>query len=213
MGLDPRAQATTSSARGLFQFTDATWMTMVGRHGHEHGASAGLGWAADAVRSGAAAAGRVREAVLALRDDPEAASLMAGELVQDNATALGRSLGRAVTAAEVHLASFLGTGGATRFLTALAADPQAPAAAVVPRAAAANRAIFHAKDGTPRSLSAVMALVAGKIGGGNDLPVRGNGLPVVAVAAPVQAPVQALMSPGLPAQARMAYLLLAELGG
>ncbi|GGI82504.1 hypothetical protein GCM10007973_18640 [Polymorphobacter multimanifer] len=195
-GLDPRAQAKSSSARGLFQFTSGTWMEMVRRHGAEHG----LGWAAEALKAGAAGSG-VREAILALRDSPEAASLMAGELARDNAAALGRSLGRAVTAAEVHMASFLGASGATRFLTALAADPQAPAAAVVPQAAAANRAIFAARDGSPRSLAEVMAVMAGKIGG-NDLPVRGNGLPVAA-------PPPAM----LPAQARMAYLLLAELGG
>jgi hypothetical protein len=219
-GLNPRAQARTSSARGLFQFTSGTWLAMMRRHGSDHG----FGWAADALKSGAAAAGsEVRDAILALRDSPEAASLMAGELAQDNAAALGRSLGRAVSAADVHMASFLGAAGATRFLKALALAPDAPAAAVVPNAAAANRTIFEAKDGTPRSVAEVMALMTARIGAANGkmLPVGGKTLPAVAAtspspapaSAPAPAPAPAPASVMLTSQARMAYLLLAELGG
>ncbi|MEI6419686.1 MAG: transglycosylase SLT domain-containing protein, partial [Sphingomonadales bacterium] len=53
-GLNSMAAAATSSARGLFQFTESTWLAMVRRHGAGHG----LGWAADALHRGASAAER-----------------------------------------------------------------------------------------------------------------------------------------------------------
>ncbi len=36
-GLNPRAQASTSSARGLYQFVDSTWLRTVDKHGAKHG--------------------------------------------------------------------------------------------------------------------------------------------------------------------------------
>ena len=44
-GFDPNARARTSSATGLFQFIDQTWLGTVKRHGAEHG----LAWAADLI--------------------------------------------------------------------------------------------------------------------------------------------------------------------
>ncbi len=45
-GLDPDAKARTSSATGLFQFIDQTWLGTVKKHGAAHG----LDWAANAIR-------------------------------------------------------------------------------------------------------------------------------------------------------------------
>ncbi len=145
-GLDPQARATTSSAAGLYQFTKGTWGTMLARHGAAIGV-AGAGVA------GAGAAG------MALRYDPNAAAMMAAELAGDNATALTNELGRAPTTGELSLAHFLGAAGATRFLGALATDPDQSAAALLPKAAAANHAVFFDVGGAPRSLGAVMTLI------------------------------------------------------
>jgi soluble lytic murein transglycosylase-like protein len=38
--LNPNARAGTSSATGLFQFIDSTWLDMVRRHGADHGLGA-----------------------------------------------------------------------------------------------------------------------------------------------------------------------------
>ncbi|HCK83734.1 MAG TPA: hypothetical protein DHW63_04230, partial [Hyphomonadaceae bacterium] len=38
--LNPHARAGTSSATGLFQFIESTWLDMVRRHGAEHGLGA-----------------------------------------------------------------------------------------------------------------------------------------------------------------------------
>lgn len=202
-GLDAGARAATSSARGLFQFTAGTWLATVRRHGADHG----LGWAADALASGAARAGSgLRATILSLRENADAAALMAGELARDNGAALQARLGRAAQPAELYMAHFLGSAGAAKFLAALAATPDAAAAAVVPEAAAANRSVFHAGDGTPRSLAAVYDRFAARFAAsdgtaataptGAMLPPAGNALPVSTTAA-----------------ARAAYLLLAELGG
>ncbi|KPF71749.1 hypothetical protein IP88_10545 [alpha proteobacterium AAP81b] len=202
-GLATTARAATSSARGLFQFTAGTWLETVRRHGADHG----LGWAAQALAGGAANAGAtVRATILALRDDPEASALMAGELARDNDAALGGVLGRAAGPTELYLAHFLGPAGAGKFLSALATAPQTAAATLLPAAAAANRGVFFAADGAPRSLAEIHARFAAKFGegAGGATPASGNALPENTAPAAIDAPAAA---------ARAAYLLLAELGG
>lgn len=153
--LNPSARAATSSAAGLYQFTNGTWMATMGRHGAEHG----MGWVNDALAS---PTGRAQ--VMALRYDPKVSALMAGELASDNRADLSARLGRQPDASELYLAHFLGSAGAGRFLEALAADPTQSAVALLPKAAAANRSIFFA-GGAPRSLGGVMALIRDKVEG------------------------------------------------
>ncbi len=162
-GLDPQAEARTSSASGLFQFIDQTWLSTLDQHGER----LGLGNLAQAidVSGGRArvADPSMREAILDLRFDPEIASLMAGALAGDNAAALTPVLGRAPDASELYLAHFLGSEGATRFLGALGQNPDGSAAAIMPRAARANRAIFYEGSGAPRSLVQVMRVIRQRV--------------------------------------------------
>lgn len=157
--LDPSARAGTSSAAGLYQFTGGTWLATLDRHGAEHG----LGWAGDAIDRGKVADPAMRAQIMALRFDPQVSALMAGELASDNRAVLATVLGRQPDPAELYLAHFLGADGASRFLTALASDPAQSAAALLPKAAAANRSIFYASGGAPRSLGDVMELLRGKM--------------------------------------------------
>ena len=146
--LNPHARAGTSSATGLFQFIDSTWLDMVRRHGAEHG----LGSAAAALQQGATAA--TRRDILELRNDPELSARMAGELARENADALQARLGRAPSAGELYAAHVMGAGGALRLIEA--AQHDAPdAAALFPREAAANRGLFYA-DGAPRSAQGLL---------------------------------------------------------
>lgn len=156
---DPGARAPTSSAAGLYQFTRGTWLETLGRHGASHG----LGWAQAAISGGRVADPALRSQILALRHDPELASVMAGELAADNRAALSARLGREPDAAELYLAHFLGIGGAGQLLSALEATPDRSAAALFPDAAAANRAIFHDKSGAPRSVAGVMEVIRAKV--------------------------------------------------
>lgn len=169
--LNPAARAQTSSAAGLYQFTQGTWLAMLDRHGARHG----LGWADAAIAGGKVSDPALRSDVMALRFDPAASALMAAELANDNRASLTATLGREPDAAELYVAHFLGAEGAGRFLTALAADPGQSAAALLPAAAAANRGVFFA-DGAPRSVGQVMDLLRGKVAAAMD----GTALPVAA---------------------------------
>ncbi len=205
-GLNPAAQARTSSARGLYQFTNATWLDTVRKHGAEHG----LGWAADAIASGSARAGSAaRDTILGLRDNAEAAALMAGEFAADNGARLEKRLGRAVGATDLYMAHFLGAGGATRFLGMLATAPGTAAAAIMPAAAAANRSIFYHRDGSARTLAEVYDRFAAKFEAKLEAgPVTPRIASAVARPHPAATPVEAIDA----SRARLAYMLLAELG-
>jgi hypothetical protein len=143
--LNPAARATGSSAAGLFQFTEQTWLGLMERHGDGQ-------------------AGRSRAETLALRHDAETASRIAAEHTRENAEALQRSMGREADGTEVYLAHFLGLRGATQFIRARAADGSQPAAAVFPAAAAANGSVFYDPSGAPRSLDEVASFFARKLG-------------------------------------------------
>ncbi len=157
--LDPSAKAGTSSAAGLYQFTSGTWLSTLDRHGAEHG----LGWAGDAISGGRITDPGMRAQIMALRYDANASALMAGELAADNRAELATALGREPDAAELYLGHFLGVGGASTFLRALAADPTQSAARLLPSAAAANRTVFYGPEGA-RSVSGVMDHIRGRMG-------------------------------------------------
>lgn len=162
--LNPAARAGTSSATGLYQFIDSTWLSTMKKHGPRFG----LGAIADDIAltpSGGAyvADPSRREAILALRNDPHTASLMAAGLAEDNRTHLMPILGRQPNHSELYLAHFLGAGSAGRFLSELQTDPGQSAPALFARPAAANRAIFYGTDGSPRSLAQVMDVIGGKL--------------------------------------------------
>jgi len=162
-GLDPNAKASTSSASGLYQFLDQSWLAIVKKHGTEHG----MGWAADAIsaRSGGGFTvdPSMRQAVMGLREQAGPAALMAGAYASDNAAGLTQALGRAANSTDLYFAHFLGLGGATRFLQAASNAPGASAASLFPREASANRSIFYDKSGSARSLSDVYQLMGQKL--------------------------------------------------
>ncbi|AMG76451.1 MULTISPECIES: transglycosylase SLT domain-containing protein [Sphingopyxis] len=171
---NPTARASTSSARGLFQFTKQTWLATLRRHGAGHG----LDWAAGAI--GQDGAGRffvadpaLRQQIFDLRDDPAAASSMAAALTADNRTAIEGRLGRSAEPVDLYLAHFLGSAGAVRFLAAWEANPDQPGATMLPEAAAANRSVFYAGDGSMRSLGEIRERFRAKLdedGGPAALP-------------------------------------------
>lgn len=166
-GFDTSARARTSSAAGLFQFTDQTWLATLDRHGRDHG----LAWAADAIGRGGGGQYRVtdpglRQRILGLRDDPAAAASMAAMLTLDNRAALSAHTGREPEAVDLYLAHFLGSAGAVQFLEGWRADPAQAGAALFPAAAAANRPVFYTGDGQPRSLDEIRELFRTKLDAG-----------------------------------------------
>ena len=158
-GFRADAKAATSSATGLYQFIEKTWLNMV----REHGDKVGLGRYADALESGRVD-GKLRKEILALRNDPGTAAQMAAQYACDNKEHLEKTVGCKVGDTELYLAHFLGPGGAQKFLTAYRADPNRAAASVCPDAAGANRSIFYDRGGSARSLREVYDRFAAKFG-------------------------------------------------
>jgi hypothetical protein len=161
---DPGAKARTSSASGLYQFIESTWLNTVRQHGAKHG----LGQYAAQIEDDFGGGPKVRDAatrktILDLRFDPRAASSMAAEFARSNHNQLENALGSGVNATDLYLAHFLGAGGATRFLASHRQDPQRIAAAQCPEAAAANRGVFYDAGGRSRTLDQVYRFFESKM--------------------------------------------------
>jgi hypothetical protein len=143
-GNNPMARAGTSSAAGLFQFVDQTWLSTLKKHGAKYG-YARYAALIDQGSDGRfrVTNGEARRAVMDLKLDPHAASLMAGELTSDHASYLRGRVGRDPTAGELYAAHFLGPQGSARLIEAVQSNPGASAAALFPDAAVSNRSIFY----------------------------------------------------------------------
>lgn len=161
--LNPAAQATTSSATGLYQFVDQTWLATLKSAGPTHG----YGQYANAITLNADGRYEVtdpnmRAAIMRLRNDPAVSATMAGAYTQSNATQLSSALGRQPAEGELYIAHFLGSDGAVRLIHAVTSQPNANAAQMFPQAAAANPGIFLNKSGQPRSVSEVYGTLTGR---------------------------------------------------
>jgi hypothetical protein len=197
-GLNPQAGAPTSSARGLFQFVEQTWL------GTMKQAGPALGYAryADAITRTASGHYQVndpvmRSEILKLRNDPTANAVMAGAFTKANAAILTNKLGRPPSESELYIAHFLGAGGAARLITLAANSPGATAADFFGHAAHANGSIFYDRTtGAARSLAQVRNVLTARynVARSNQGPPSAAGqvasaplpvLPATAAAAPV----------------------------
>ncbi len=137
------ASARTSSAQGMYQFIEETWLATFARDGECIGEGA---LARHIVRmpngSHTVANQLVRKRILDLRNNPFVASVFAARLAQRNAQVLMRYLGRQPTAGEVYVAHFLGAAAGLKLIELVQRSPWEPARTHFPRAAAANQPIF-----------------------------------------------------------------------
>lgn len=136
-GLNPNAKAGTSSASGMFQFTEGTWKDLAKKHGKNYS--------------------------LEDRFDPQKSAEMAALFTLGNKKTLEKNLGRDVNETELYMAHFMGAGsskaGATKFLQAKENNPNAIAANIFGREAAANKNIFYDKSGRARTVGEVYGLM------------------------------------------------------
>jgi len=172
--LNPMARAKTSSAEGLFQFIDQTWLSTIKNHGHKHG----LGDYADAISR--RADGRfdisqsgLKSKIMALKFDPSANAVMAAELTRAHSQHVEGRIGRSPTKGELYAAHFLGPEGASKLILAKENNPDLRAANLFPAAASANISLFYRK-GEPVS---VAGLYQNLTKGGNEIIEMNEGRP------------------------------------
>ncbi len=153
---NPNLKAKSSTATGLFQFIEQTWLGMM----KSAGRALGFGNYADAISRNSSGRYQVsdpalRDEILQLRRDPATNAAMAGAFTQRNAAALNQRIGRKPTDGELYMAHFFGTGGAGQLIKAANERPQASAATLFPAAARANQSIFYDRQGNARSVTGV----------------------------------------------------------
>jgi hypothetical protein len=196
---NPTASATTSSARGLYQFIDQTWLGTV----KEAGSQLGYGKYADAITKSPSGNYSVsdpaaRDAIMKLRDDPDAASSMAAVLTQSNSFKLTGDIGRRPTDAELYMAHFMGVGGAAKLISNAEDNPNASGARLFPNAAAANRSIFYERGGQERSVAQVYSVLTSRYASAANSPATRSAMasagvmpasPTFASAGPGAAPI------------------------
>lgn len=134
-GFNPNAQASTSSASGLGQFTADTWKATLGKYGSKYGLDAN-----------------------ASPMDPRANALMTAEYIKENSKALS-GVKSNLTGTDLYMAHFLGASGAKKVL---GADPSVSAAELLPAAAKSNPNIFYSGN-SPRSVSDLYSLLDSKV--------------------------------------------------
>jgi hypothetical protein len=135
-GGDKNAKAKTSSASGMFQFTEGTWKDMVKAMGKEYKSED--------------------------RFDPAKATEVAAFFSQKQKAQIEKSTGREAGQTDLYMAHFLGAGGASKFLKAKDKDSSQSAAALDPAAAKANQNIYYDK-GRERSVQEVYDLMDKKV--------------------------------------------------
>jgi hypothetical protein len=180
---DPAMTMQSSSATGLFQFIDQTWLGTLKQAGPAYG----YGTYADAIERDASGRwvvpdARLRREIMKLRTDPAANAVMAGVFTQQNAAILGKRIGRSPTEGELYIAHFFGPGGAGKLIGLVGSNPQASAADAFPQAARANRTIFYDRQGNVRSVAGVYAELVRRY------QVASVGLGAVVASAPPMAP-------------------------
>ena len=184
--LDPSAKARNSSATGLFQFLDQTWLQTI----KTEGPKLGLQSQADQIVQGSGgqltvADPQARQKILALRTDPEISAKVAGAFTARNKAVLSDNLGRSPSEGELYIAHFLGVSGATDLIRLASQSPDASAAASFSDAASSNRSIFYDKSGRVRSAAEVYSnLVTGHASDPLPASQAASGAPQAAQADP-----------------------------
>ncbi len=133
-------KASTSSATGLYQFIEKTWINTISKHGNKYGVNV---------------KGKSRKELLELRKNPETAAYMAAELAKENGKVIQKAIGRKPDSTDLYLGHFFGGSTAGKFIRNVDADPTQNAVALYPKQAKSNRAVFYNADGTERSVGEV----------------------------------------------------------
>ena len=163
---NPSVRAVNSTAAGLFQFTEDTWLRVVKTHGSKYGLDAyvqDIHEPPESARRGMYVSNpKRRRQILDLRLNARISTLMAAEFAKDNRRQLASVLQREIDATDLYLAHFLGATEAIAFLSFLQIMPDEKAADLFPEAANANVRVFRSPEGVSRTVSQVYSLFEDK---------------------------------------------------
>src|SRR5829696_8469526 len=169
-------RARTSSATGLYQFIDTTWLKVVNDFGARHGLKKeanAIVWSDDEL---VVSDQSERARILDLRREPYTSALLAAEMLRRDANRIGRRLG---------------PEGAERFMEKVLGEPDSIAADLLPKPARANKPIFFATVGRKqkgRSIAEVhqkfQAMMDMRLDRYRDVLLRVGGTAVVASSGP-----------------------------
>jgi hypothetical protein len=167
---DETAEATTSSATGLFQFTDQSWLMMLSLAGAKYGLNDLTSQIAVSKDKDGNNVYKIENPLIAnyalsLRNDPRICALMGAEFAKTNKDDLKAALPRTdITRTDQYLAHFLGSGSAVSFITHMERSPNRSGSALFHAAARSNKTIFYTQGGRgkPRSLKQIYAIFSRK---------------------------------------------------
>jgi Transglycosylase SLT domain len=149
-GFNAGIHAGTSSAAGLFQFIDSTQLGTFAKHGADVSPELYSKLPKDkkgnVVQDPSKWPADIKQQILALKTDPQAAAIMGAHLFKDTQDGMAKAVGRPMSLGDTYMGHFLGTGGGTKFLKAMDKDPHG-----IPPNPGANDSIYFKKgaDGKP----------------------------------------------------------------
>lgn len=137
------AGASTSSAKGLFQFINSTWVGVLAKYGDKYGVPKD-----------------------ASRFDPTYSAIMAAAMMKHEGYPAAKAAVSNPSMTDIYLTHFLGPTGGRKFIFAYMANPDAYGTSAVNEAQAnANYNIFFDKvTGNPRTLRQIYDMFAKKLG-------------------------------------------------
>src|SRR4051794_6225886 len=139
-------KAPTSSAEGLFQFIEKTWLEVI----RDFGPRYGMEFAAASVETVngqvAIPSEQTREWVLGLRRNPYLSAVLAARMLKREKAKIERRIGRSLERSEFYLLHFLGAESAGKLLELVSGKPKQSAPKVFPAAAKANKTLFFVQE-------------------------------------------------------------------
>lgn len=161
-------QSPYSSATGLYQFINQTWLMMIKEHGHKYG----LDDLADHIKIrrnsrghpyASVRNGLIRQQILDLRKVPHLNALMAAEFTLGHKQAFTEEFGRDPNYTELYMMHFLGKDGGMNFIKQKEETPNAIAANTFSSAAESNPHGFYDPQGNAFTFQQIYDNVTSKI--------------------------------------------------
>lgn len=144
--MDAKVNNKVSSALGLFQFTEGTWIETIYKYGEKHG----LNNYVNAITKDDNGKYHVKNKndlnyILALRNNPKVSAIMAAETMKNNQNFVENKLGQKIQDKDAYLIHVLGAVGAAKFFDNLQKRPSAPVSLLFPVAVKKNPHLFIKK--------------------------------------------------------------------